>query len=137
MLDMQELMKMGKKIEKFYAEDKYTDIDGIVWLGVEAHERWFREDGEGDALTNQQMMKKMVNEVGGYEQERRDAAVRLEARYEYNIRVLPPYSKDSMILYTTWCTKKDLTDLWAGQTRPANMTVVRRLKAGPIQEVDM
>ena len=132
---MQEMIKIGKQIEKFYADDKYTDIDGNVWLGIEAEDKWVAEADKGYWLTNRQMMKKMCNELSGDEQFSRDEAVRLEARYEYNISVLPPSSKEPMILYTTWCTKKDLTDLWAGQTRPDSYKMVRRIKAGEVEYV--
>lgn len=140
-MDMQEMLKVVKQIEKFYAEDRYTDIDGNVWLG-RGDERWYMEgkEAEEDAqywLTNQQMMKKMINELTGDEQFRRDEAERLEARYEYNVRVLPKNAEKPITLYSSWVSKNLLTDLWKGQTMPAHFTMVRRVKAGPIEEVDM
>lgn len=139
-MDMKQMLEIGKQIEKFYAEDRYTDIDGNVWLG-RGDERWYMEgkEAEEDAkywLTNDQMMKKMCNELTGDEQYRRDNAVRMEALYEYNVRVLPPYSTDPIILYSTWISKKQMEDFWSGQTRPANFKLVRRRKAGPVEEVD-
>jgi hypothetical protein len=138
-MNVQDMLKVAKQIEKFYAEDRYTDIDGNVWLG-RGDERWYMEgkETEEDAaywLTNRQMLKKMSNELSGDEQFRRDEAVRIEALYEYNIRVVSPYATEPMILYNVWITKKQMTDFWAGQTRPANFTLVRRLKAGPVEEV--
>ena len=150
-MDMQEMLKVGKQIEKFYAEDKYTDIDGNVWLGI-GDERWYMEgkEAEEDAqywLTNDQMMKKMCSELTGDEQFRRDEVARREAQYEYAIKRTSIETGTSHIWYDKWLTKEQAEDDLSGYIeaeeiheaehgyRYATYSLVKRRKAGPVEDV--
>lgn len=151
MMDMQEALKVSKQIEKFYAEDRYTDIDGLVWLGT-ADERWYVEGKETEEdpqywLTNDRMMKKMCNELMGYEQARRDDAVRMEARYEYAMQMKNLSGEwvetdDPFIRLTRdrviWSDRASRERLiaWCKEEMGPDFRLVRRRKAGPVEEVD-
>lgn len=147
MMDMQEMMKIGKQIEKFYEDDKYTDIDGNVWLGIEAEDKWVAEADKGYWLTNDQMMKKMCNELSGDEQFSRDEAVRRETRYEYAMQTknlsgdwyetADPFirlTRDQVI----WADKESRVRLieWCKEESGPDYRLVRRLKAGPVEEAE-
>lgn len=139
-----EAREIAKKIEKFYAEDRYTDIDGNVWLG-RGDERWYMEgkEAEEDAqywLTNQQMMKKMCNELSGDEQYRRDNAVRMEALYEYAIqRTSITRPGEAFIVGNYWGEREErqtaLDGLPSLDGNAIKYWLVRRLKAGPVEKV--
>lgn len=152
MIDMNKMYEVGAQIRKAYDEDRYVDIDGNVWLG-RGDERWYVEDKghlEDPAywLTNQQMMKKMCNELSGDEQFSRDEAVRLEALYEYAMQTknlsgdwyetADPFirlTRDQVI----WADKESRVRLieWCKEEAGPDYRLVRRRKAGPIKEVDM
>jgi hypothetical protein len=145
-LHMEEIFEVAKQIEKSYAEDRYVDIDGNVWLG-RGDERWYMEGTEteedpGYWLTNGQMQKKMSNELMGYEQERRDEAARKEARYEYAMQTTR-HGETFQIFEREWVTREDAkervdryTDSWKRMGRTEySAKLVRRLKAGPVEEV--
>jgi len=140
-----EAREIAKKIEKFYAEDKYTDIDGNVWLGSPVDERWYMEGCEMDEdpkywLTNNQMMKKMTNELSGAEQFRRDEAERREARYEYAVQrssITRPGVE--FIVGNYWGEREERQTALDGfvslNGNAVKYWLVRRLKAGPVEKV--
>lgn len=54
--------------------------------------------------------------------------------YEYNIRVEGRYKNDG-IFYDSWCTKELMDDVWEGKSLPGGWVVVKRIKAGPVEDV--
>lgn len=79
---MEKAWEVSQQIVTFYAESKYTDKDGHVWLGVEGEthdkDQWVREDGLG-AISSADMMKKMINELMDWD------TTPVVDPYEYNI----------------------------------------------------
>lgn len=149
MLDMNEMLKVVQQIEKSYAEDRYTDIDGLVWLGTK-DERWYVEGKEAEEdpqywLTNPQMHRKMVNELSGDEQFRREEVARREAQYEYAVDLVSIQTGQSYgFADDEWTTKaeaeeeleryrKQFEDQAArGSKTYYTVKLVKRRKAGPV-----
>lgn len=144
MMDMQRMAKIANQIEQFYADETYTDIDGQVWVGT-VDERWHVEGKEMDEdpkywLTNGQMQKKMINEVAGFEQERRDAAVRLEARYEYAVQRTSLLDDGrEFILGNYWGEREERETALKGMQMVSagyiKYRLVKRRKPGPVEVV--
>ena len=138
MIDMEKMFGLAEQIKKAYAEDRYTDIDGMVWLGIDAEEKWVREDDTGYLLTNAQMMKKMINELSGDEQFRRDEAVRREALYEYAIKRTVIGLDETTYVGGAWCDRGEVNmSLLTLTSEKVEYKLVRRRKAGPVEEVDI
>lgn len=60
-----ELKAVGKIIEKYFEIERYTDTDGIVWVGFgdAPNEIWVQELGSATHLTKTQMVRKMCHEL--------------------------------------------------------------------------
>lgn len=72
---MDYMEKMGEavlKIVKFFEEGRYTDKNGVLWLGIEGdsqeEDRWFRQDTK-DSISSAEMQKKMGYELMGWDEE--------------------------------------------------------------------
>lgn len=132
-LDMEKAAKAVEKIGEAYDADRYVDIDGLVWLGS-VDGCWVMEEDSHYWLTHSQMHKKMINELMDYEQERRDAAARIEALYEYGIQ--RSASGTSTIVGENWGPRGEVNmGLLKLTTGSVEYTLVRRRKAGPVEEV--
>jgi hypothetical protein len=85
-MDMEKAGEAVQKITSAYAEDKYTDKYGFVWLGIEGDTRdedcWLREDAL-ESMSSADMMKKMIYELMHW-----DETPVFEDPYEYNIETL-------------------------------------------------
>lgn len=140
---MEEAWKVSLLVAKFYAEERYTDKYGHVWLGVEGEthdtDQWVREDGLG-AISSADMTKKMINELHNWD----DTPV--EDAYEYSMSSLNEINGewkvtgDFMDTYNRnpiWRdreTTEKMVDWYISDFPNSKFKMVKRRKAGPVED---
>lgn len=142
---MEKAWEVSKQVAAFYKEEKYTDKDGLVWLGIEGdtHEDcWLREDALV-SMSPADMTKKMINELNDWDE------TPVEDPYEYNVETTDLITGHTHMLRTLWEPdtewlerKKQVLDdndrallNAGGGALEYTRRLVKRRKAGRIEDV--
>lgn len=134
-MNMEKAQEVVLKIEAFYKEEKYTDQDGVVWLGIEGGTRdedhWLREDTLV-SISPTEMTKKMINDLMDWDE------APVGDPYEYAVQRVSPTK--SYIIGDRWAGKQEQEDYLSDLTQlfPSDVKykLVKRAKAGPVLDVD-
>lgn len=137
---MEKAWEVSKKVAAFYAEERYTDKYGHVWLGVEGEthdkDQWVREDGL-KAISSAAMMKKMINELMDWE------ATPVEDPYEYAVQTTDHTGQAFDPGEYGWVSTlegaeillQDRLDRWLKRNVDWTAKIVKRRKAGRVEDV--
>lgn len=138
---MKEMWEASLKIVKAFEEGRYTDKNGVLWVGIEANnpedDRWVRQD-TNVALSSREMQKKMGHELMGW-----DETPPFVDPYEYAVEWTVKGSDVSVpITADRWVQRGSAERMIEFNERmfPEKMQgytvrLVKRRKAGPVEDV--